>query len=167
MPLLSVATGYGVVMPMLCKRQRLILLRFSARTEPYPRIPSLPQNRIAPAGIPPPSYNWLFNFLSDWAVVLSATVTLVLAIAAFWAITENRRMRDEVAEQRRKSIQPSLQIGKLSWFYNHLGIEGTDKDAVAPGIELQLSNVGSGSALDLNISATAIVEFVSQAKIEV
>jgi len=34
--------------------------------------------------------NWLFNFLNDWALVLSASVTLLLATAAFWAIRESR-----------------------------------------------------------------------------
>jgi hypothetical protein len=67
-------------------------------------------------------------------------------------------------EQRLKSIQPSLQIGKLSRFFKRLEIKGTDKNALAPGIELQLSNVGYGPALDLSISATCIVEFVSKAR---
>lgn len=38
---------------------------------------------------------WTFDFLDDWATVLSAAVTLMLAIAAFWAIAENRRIQAE------------------------------------------------------------------------
>ena len=36
---------------------------------------------------------WVFVFLSQWATVLSATVTLLLAFAAFWVISETRHFR--------------------------------------------------------------------------
>jgi len=34
----------------------------------------------------------IFNFLDDWAIILSASVALFLVIAAFMAIRENRRL---------------------------------------------------------------------------
>ena len=40
---------------------------------------------------------WIFKFLSDWAVILSATVGLLIVISALLAIQENRR-----SEARRK-----------------------------------------------------------------
>ena len=40
---------------------------------------------------------WIFKFLSDWAVILSATVGLLVVVSALLAIQENRR-----AEARRK-----------------------------------------------------------------
>ncbi len=39
--------------------------------------------------------NEIFVFLSDWAIVLSASITLLLVIAAFLSIIENRRLREE------------------------------------------------------------------------
>ncbi len=36
---------------------------------------------------------WAFTFLSDWALVLSASATLLLALVAFWAIMDNRNSR--------------------------------------------------------------------------
>lgn len=62
-----------------------------------------------------------------------------------------------MAEQRRKSILPSLQVNKISYWYQHSEISSTNKTAVVPGIELQISNVGTGPALDLRISASATI----------
>lgn len=42
--------------------------------------------------------NHIFKYFNDWAIALSATVTLLLAIAAFGAIAENRRIRLEDME---------------------------------------------------------------------
>lgn len=36
---------------------------------------------------------WVFDFLTQWAIVLSATVTLMLAIAAFWNVSDTRHFR--------------------------------------------------------------------------
>jgi len=36
---------------------------------------------------------WVFDFLAQWAIVLSAAVTLMLAMAAFWNISDTRRFR--------------------------------------------------------------------------
>jgi len=38
--------------------------------------------------------NWLFTFLKEWATVLSAAVTLLLAFAALWVISDTRHFRD-------------------------------------------------------------------------
>ncbi len=34
---------------------------------------------------------WIFNFLQDWATILSASITFMLLVAAFYAFRENRR----------------------------------------------------------------------------
>ncbi len=49
----------------------------------------------------------IFNYFRDWSVVLSATVTLLLAMAAFGAIAENRRIRLEDIDL--SSIKHSLE----------------------------------------------------------
>ena len=36
---------------------------------------------------------WVLDFLTQWSNVLSATVTITLAIAAFWVISDTRRFR--------------------------------------------------------------------------
>jgi len=36
---------------------------------------------------------WVFDFLTQWAIVLSAAVTLMLAIGAFWNISDTRHFR--------------------------------------------------------------------------
>ena len=45
----------------------------------------------------------VFNFLNDWAIPLSASVTLLLAIAAFWNIRESRISR--IQESRRLALE--------------------------------------------------------------
>ncbi len=42
---------------------------------------------------------WVFDFLNDWALILSAAIMLLLAIAAFRAISENRAERAEQARR--------------------------------------------------------------------
>jgi hypothetical protein len=105
----------------------------------------------------------------DWyTLTQTILVGVLVAVTIYYAVQTYRQANflakqlKVMEEQRRKSIQPSLQIGKLSWLFKHLKIEGADKDALAPGIELHLSNVGYGPALDLSISATCIAEFVSK-----
>jgi len=36
---------------------------------------------------------WVFDFLQQWVIVLSAAVTLLLALAAFWSISDTRHFR--------------------------------------------------------------------------
>lgn len=36
---------------------------------------------------------WVFNFLQQWAIAISAAVTLLLALAAFWSISDTRHFR--------------------------------------------------------------------------
>ena len=36
---------------------------------------------------------WVFDFLTQWAIVLGAVVTLMLALAAFWNISDTRHFR--------------------------------------------------------------------------
>jgi hypothetical protein len=107
----------------------------------------------------------------DWyPLTQNILVGILIAVTIYYAIQTYRqasflaKQLKIMEEQRRKSIQPSLQTDKLSWFFQHLEIEGTDKDALAPGLELRLSNVGYGPALDLSISATCIVGFVSKGR---
>ena len=36
---------------------------------------------------------WVFNFIQQWAIVLAAAVTLLLALAAFWNISDTRHFQ--------------------------------------------------------------------------
>jgi len=36
---------------------------------------------------------WVFNFLQQWAIVLGAAVTFLLALAAFWSISDTRHFQ--------------------------------------------------------------------------
>lgn len=45
---------------------------------------------------------WVFVFLDEWSMVLSASATLLLAFTAFWAIMDNRRVR--TADRREKLL---------------------------------------------------------------
>lgn len=36
---------------------------------------------------------WAFDFVTQWAIVLSASVTLILAFATFWVISDTRHFR--------------------------------------------------------------------------
>ncbi len=85
----------------------------------------------------------------DWYPLTQNILVGVLVVVTIYYAVQTHRQANSLAkqlkvmeEQRRKSIQPSLQIGNLSWLYNRLEIKGTDKNALAPSIELQLSNVG-------------------------
>lgn len=53
--------------------------------------------KTPPPGFPnnPNLADWLFYILDDWASAGAPVMMLLLAIAAFWAIWENRRMRNE------------------------------------------------------------------------
>ena len=106
--------------------------------------------------------------MNDYFLWQTILVGILVLVTVYYAIQTHRQANlsgkqlKTIAEQRRKSIQPSLQIGKISYFYRHLEIEGTDKEALIPGIEFQVINVGLGPALDLNISATAAIEFIDE-----
>jgi hypothetical protein len=107
----------------------------------------------------------------DWyPLTQTILVGVLVAVTIYYAVQTHRqthflaKQSKAMEEQRRKSIQPSLQIGKLSWCFKRLEIKDTDKDALAPSIELYLSNVGYGPALDLSISSSCIVEFASKAR---
>jgi len=108
--------------------------------------------------------------MDRYALTQAILVGVLVVVTMYYAIQTHRQANflakqlKVMEEQRRKSIQPSLQIGKLSWLYKRLEIKGTDKNALAPSIELQLNNVGYGPALDLSIYATCIVQFVSKAR---
>lgn len=46
---------------------------------------------------------WIFNFMNDWAIILYASVTFLLAIAAFWGIREG--LRERVEERHREALE--------------------------------------------------------------
>ena len=107
--------------------------------------------------------------MDGYLLTQSILIGILVVVTIYYAIQTHRQANflatqlKAMKKQRRKSIQPSLQVDRLSWlFHKRLETEGTDKEALAPGIELYLSNMGDGPALDLNISATSIVEFVSE-----
>lgn len=107
----------------------------------------------------------LFEFLSDWALVLSASMMLLLAIVAFMTLVA-------MNEQRRKSIEPSLQIDDISpvWdrtaltvFDPPLDIDDTTKQYIfRPRLELYVSNTGSGVATGLTVSADVVIDFINE-----
>lgn len=50
--------------------------------------------------IPATPANWLYSFLDDWSIVLSASAMGLLAIAAFLAILDNRHTRNLDRQER-------------------------------------------------------------------
>ena len=90
-------------------------------------------------------------------------IGVLVFITGYYAYQTHRqatllgRQLKAMAEQRRKAIQPSLQVNRISYWYQISEISSTHKKALVPGIELQISNVGTGSALDLRISASATI----------
>jgi len=90
-------------------------------------------------------------------------IGVLVLITAYYAMQTHRQANllnnqlKAMAEQRRKSILPSLQVNQISYWYQISEISSTHKKAIVPGIELQISNVGTGPALDLRISASATI----------
>ena len=79
-----------------------------------------------------------------WQIILVSVLVIITGYCAYQTRRQaslfDKKLR-AMAEQRRKSIQTSLQIGKISHFYRNLEIEGTDKHALAPCVELHVGNV--------------------------
>lgn len=75
---------------------------------------------------------WMFTFLDEWATVLGATVTLMLAGAAFLAIKDNRDTRKKEKQERllKEILHWATDIGRymldryLPPFENHCTKEG-------------------------------------------
>ncbi|MFC1932547.1 hypothetical protein ACFLXU_02810 [Chloroflexota bacterium] len=55
----------------------------------------------SPSGVNNNAADQIFKFLDDWAVALGASVTLLLAVAAFWSIMDNRHGRIVDRTERR------------------------------------------------------------------
>lgn len=70
--------------------------------------------------------NHIFKYFSNWGIVLSATVTLLLAIAAFGTIAENRRIRLEDME---------LASNRRSLDEIRIWAEEAYADLINPGLE--------------------------------
>lgn len=66
-------------------------------------------------GIPPAQQ--IFDFFSQWAIVLSAGATFLLALTAFWAIIDNRygRILDRKERQLTEIIEWAIDLGKCSF----------------------------------------------------
>ncbi len=92
----------------------------------------------------------------------SFLILALIGITAFYAVQTKRqadllaKQINALSQQRHKSIQPSLQIDKIS-----ITIRQPTETAELR-LELLLSNVGSGPALGLDISAAVIIDIVNQ-----
>lgn len=98
------------------------------------------------------------NFVN---IILIGVLVFITAYYAWQTHRQANLLKNQLkamAEQRQKSILPSLQVNHLSYWYQILEISTTHKKALVPGIELQISNVGTGPALDLRISASATIK---------
>lgn len=98
-----------------------------------------------------------FNFVN---IILIGVLVLITAYYAWQTHRQANVLNNQLkamAEQRRKSILPSLQVNQISYWYQISEISSTHKKALVPGIELQISNVGTSPALDLRISASATI----------
>jgi len=99
-------------------------------------------------------------------------VSVLVAITGYYAYQTRRQAKllneqlKAMTEQRKKSIQPSLQVNRISYWYQVSEISSTHKKAIIPGIELQISNVGTGPALDLRISVSATIVVIRGKSLE-
>jgi len=94
-------------------------------------------------------------------IILVSVLVIITGYYAYQTRRQAKLLNDQLkamTEQRRKSIQSSLQVNRISYWYQISEISSTHKKAIVPGIELQISNVGNGPALDLKISASATIK---------
>jgi hypothetical protein len=90
-------------------------------------------------------------------------VLALISITAYYAIQTKRqadllaKQVNASAEQRRKAIRPSLQIDHISYWFQKIELPNIHKKVSIPGIELRVKNVGTGPALNLEISASAAI----------
>ena len=102
----------------------------------------------------------------DFNFVNSILIGVLVLITGYYAWQTHRQANflnnqlKAMAEQRRKSILPSLQVNQISYWYQISEISSTHKKAIVPGIELQISNVGTSPALDIRISASATTRVI-------
>lgn len=71
---------------------------------------------------------WVFDFLAQWAIVLSAAVTLMLAMAAFWNISDARHFRymESIAkslDETRSWALDAKRVLFLPWWERQLALE--------------------------------------------
>ena len=96
-------------------------------------------------------------------IILVGVLVIITGYYAYQTHSQAKLLNDQLkamTEQRRKSIKPSLQVNKISYWYQISEIFSTHKKAIVPGIELQISNVGTSPALDLRISASATIKVI-------
>ena len=84
-------------------------------------------------------------------------VAVLVGITGYYA-WQTKRQLDMLKEQRKRSINPVLQIGKINYIWN-IFRGANDIQLLAPYLSIGLESVGAGPALELEISVTAIVLF--------
>lgn len=100
----------------------------------------------------------------DVNIVNVILIGILVVVTGFYAWQTHRqvnllnRQLQGMAEQRRRSIVPALQVKRISYWYQVSEISpSTHKKANTPGLELYVTNVGPGPALDLKITAAATI----------
>lgn len=117
--------------------------------------------------------SWVFDFVNGWATTLMAAATVGLAIATICMIAHSGRQTKMIAEQRRKSIEPHLQIDDITPIWNRVNVlriespvpvkdNTTQETSFRPELTITLSNIGSGAATGLVMSADAVIVFVNE-----
>jgi hypothetical protein len=90
-------------------------------------------------------------------------VAALIGITTYYAVQTKRqadllaKQINASAEQRRKAIRPLLQVDRISYWFHDIELPDIHKEAIVPGIELRIKNVGTGPALNLEISASAAI----------
>jgi len=108
----------------------------------------------------------IYNFFHDWAMVLSATVTFIIATAAFWVIIDNRfgRRIDRMQRLRNEIINWASDVRKalfVPWFERETVIQHEMRERLEALvilrsiIEANVSEIAPNSDLMTNIRQAA------------
>lgn len=118
--------------------------------------------------------NWadhVFSFFNDWAATLGAAATVILAVIALSTILHTSRQVKLMTQQRHDSIRPFLQIDKIwpvlhrtaiTQFVPPLKLKNPQIGyIISPSMQVDISNLGSGAAVRLNIFGYVVLELTN------
>lgn len=98
----------------------------------------------------------------DWQYIL---IIVLISITGFYAF-QTKRQADTLArqmkvmiDQRRKAIEPFLQVCNVDLIRSHFNVQNYGS-ILHPSASIDLSNIGTGPAINLSISATTKVEII-------
>lgn len=131
----------------------------------------LVQINRSPNGLEANNADKIYSFFNDWSATLGAAATILLAIIALSTILHTSRQVKLMTQQRRDSIRPFLQLDRIwpvlhqtaiTQFVPPLQLKNPQiRYIISPSMQVDISNLGSGAAVRLNIFGYVVLELTN------